>query len=81
MLFHEAALRNDEGVVPRNASLRRLDQSWRLAADNRREVIVVGRVPADAGATGASRLIINDGKTEPGSVRQESFVRLYLPVK
>jgi hypothetical protein len=34
-LFHEASLTYGEGVIPRNASLRRLDQSWRLSPDNR----------------------------------------------
>ena len=55
VLFHEAALKRDEGVIPRNASLRRLDLSWRLTADarddllNRDEVIVVGRAAPPIG--------------------------------
>jgi len=90
MLFHEASLRNDEGVVPRNASLRRLDQSWRLTADNRAEVIVVGRVAPNFGPLGTlfggsespSRLQLKDnGQSVPGFARQETYVRLYLPVK
>ena len=90
MLFHEASLRNDEGVVPRNASLRRLDQSWRLTADNRGEVIVVGRVLPPLGTIEAlfggpespSRLHLKEGPaTVTGMARQETYVRLYLPVK
>lgn len=89
LLFHESALRNDEGVVPRNASLRRLDQSWRLAPDNRNEVIVVGRVLPHPGTIDAvfggtespSRLKLKDGQATPGFARQETYVRLYLPVK
>ncbi|HEY1192115.1 MAG TPA: hypothetical protein VGE74_31090, partial [Gemmata sp.] len=62
-LFHESSLRNDEGVVARNASLRRLDQSWRLAEYSsefaRDEVIVMGRAapprgPAEEVLTGPS---------------------------
>ena len=90
LLFHEASLKNDEGVVPRNASLRRLDQSWRLAPDNRSEVIVVGRVLPPAGTIDAlfggsespTRLQLKEGQTSvPGLARQETYVRLYLPVR
>jgi hypothetical protein len=97
LLFHEAALRNDEGVIPRNASVRRLDQSWRLTPDNRGEVIVVGRaVPppgpaADlfAGPTSPTRLWLHGSPGShvdqpppvPGVGRQETYVRMYLPVK
>ena len=89
LLFHEASLKNDEGVVPRNASLRRLDQSWRLALDNRSEVIVVGRVLPPAGTFDAlfggsespTRLQLKEGQTSVlGMARQETYVRLYLPV-
>jgi hypothetical protein len=96
VLFHEGSLRNDEGVFPRNASLRRLDQSWRLAAANRDEVIVVGRVlpppgaaePLLGGRASPSRVWLKElpgaGKERPavpGTGRQETYVRLYLPVK
>lgn len=95
VLFHEAALRNDEGVIPRNASLRRLDQSWRLNPGNRDEVILVGRVvppagPAETllgGPESPSRLWLKGlpgaGPRWPitGTARQETYVRLYLPVK
>ncbi|MFO0796046.1 MAG: hypothetical protein U0804_01140 [Gemmataceae bacterium] len=92
VLFHEAALRNDEGVIPRNASLRRLDQSWRLSPENRHEVIVVARAPALAGPSAdltggpwsAARLWLKPGAARPavpGIGRTETYVRLYLPVK
>ena len=95
VLFHEGALKNEEGVVPRNASLRRLDQSWRLSADNRDEVIVVGRAvpttgPAEevlTGPTAAAKLWLKglpgsgDRRAIPGTARQETWVRFYLPVR
>ncbi|HUR53186.1 MAG TPA: hypothetical protein VMZ71_03590, partial [Gemmataceae bacterium] len=95
VLFHEAALRNDEGVLPRNSSLRRLDQTWRLAADNRDEVVVVGRVlpsPGKAdvlsGPQSPTRLWLKGlpggGRPAvpiPGTARQETYVRIYLPIK
>lgn len=97
LLFHEAALRNDEGVIPRNASARRLDQSWRLAPDNRDEVIVMGRAVPPPGPAGdlfngpasPTRLWLHGlpkGPTDqpppvPGVGRQETYVRMYLPVR
>src|SRR5262249_60812747 len=94
--FHEAALRNEEGVFPRNASLRRLDQSWRLNAENRNEVILVGRVvlPADqshkpfGGEWSPTRLWLKGlpqagekAPEVPGTGRQETYVRVYLPIR
>jgi hypothetical protein len=95
LMFHEAALRNDEGVVPRNASLRRLDQSWRLSPENRGEVIVVARAPVASGRSddltggpwSASRLWLAAAPGSgprppvPGVGRTETYVRLYLPVR
>ncbi len=95
ILFHEGTLRNEEGVYARNASLRRLDQSWRLVPDNREEVIVVGRVPPLRGAaeevlggtSSPSKLWLkglpaNGERTAiSGTGRQETWVRLYLPVR
>ena len=94
LLFHEASLRNDEGVIARNASFRRLDQSWRLVTDNRDEVVVAGRVlpPSDDadmlfnGPASPSRVWLKalpEAGTRPemrGLGRQETYVRLYLPV-
>lgn len=96
VLFHEAALGYGEGTIPRNASLRRLDQSWRLTPEHRDEVILVGRVtfpsgtPAEEALSGpgaASRLWLRQlpGTGErtaiPGTGRQEMWVRVYLPIK
>ena len=97
LLFHESSLRYGEGEIPGNASLRRLDQSWRLSPENRNEVILVGRVaaaspgPAEdtlSGANSPSRLwlkaIPGSGSTRepiPGTGRQETWVRVYLPIK
>jgi hypothetical protein len=94
-LFHEATLKNEEGVIARNASLRRLDQSWRLSPENRDEVIVVGRAAPPVGRaeevlTGpyapAKLSLKGVGTTGerwkiPGAARQETWVRFYLPVK
>lgn len=96
VLFHEAALTSAEGVYPRNASLRRLDQSWRLTAENRAEVILVGRAapppgPAEDtlhGPFAPSRVWLHglpgaqpQPQPLPGLGRQETWVRLYLPVR
>jgi hypothetical protein len=95
VLFHEAALKNEENVFARNASLRRLDQSWRLSEFNTDEVIVVGRavVPPTAaeaalsGPEAPSRLWLKalpgTGARPPiaGTGRQETWVRIYLPVR
>ena len=96
VLFHESSLTYAEGVIPRNASLRRLDQSWRLDPANQTQVIFVGRVPSNSGAaeetlsgkSSPSRLWLNSipgtGETRtpvPGLGRQETWVRVFLPVK
>ncbi len=95
MLFHEGSLRNDEGVTARNASFRRLDQSWRLSPENRDEVIVVGRVapplgPAEGVLTGPNapaklwlKSLPGSGERRPtpGTARQETWVRFYIPVR
>ena len=95
-LFYEQSLKNETGSYPRNASLRRLDQSWRLRPENRDEVILVGRVvvpslPAEealGGAASPTRVWLKglpgQGKARqpiPGTARQETYVRVYLPVK
>ncbi len=94
VLFHESSLTYAENVIPRNASLRRLDQSWRLTPDNRSEVILVGRATPPAGAAeetlcgpnSPSRLWLKGlpGSGErsaiPGTGHQETWVRVYLPV-
>ena len=95
VLFHEGTLRNEEGWFARNASLRRLDQSWRLSPENRDEVLIVGRSapppgPAEEVLTGPDapaklwlKGVPGSGERRPitGTARQETWVRFYLPVK
>ena len=96
LLFHESAMTYGEGVVPRNASLRRLDQSWRLDAGEKHQVILVGRAsppngPAEktlSGPYAPSRLWLKGVPSAsenrpplPGSGRQETWVRVYLPIR
>lgn len=45
LMFHEESQKSNDTAAPRNSTLRRLDQSWRLSSLHRDEVIVVGRVP------------------------------------
>lgn len=95
LLFHEGALSFAEGVFPRNASLRRYDQSWRLHSDHTAELILVGRVtlpagPAEEQLAGPSspsllwwRETPHSGLPRtplPGRGRQETWVRIYLPI-
>ncbi|HEY1379619.1 MAG TPA: hypothetical protein VGF55_22640 [Gemmataceae bacterium] len=92
LLFHEAWQGQGE---PSNGSLRDLDQSWRLADENRDEVILVGRLrqakgPAEAvtaGPDSPSRLWLDklpaDGGPRPelrGTLRQDTVVRVFLPL-
>ncbi len=44
LLFHEKSFVGDASEAPRNSSLRRLDQSWRLSSRNRDEIIVVAKL-------------------------------------
>lgn len=97
MLFHDAQP-GGEDRPPVNATLRRLDQSWRLTEQNRDEVILVARLATERGAgtvlvgepnsPSPTKLWLKDlpggGKPWPGltgTVRQETFVRVYVPVK
>jgi hypothetical protein len=95
LLFHEGALSFADGVFPRNASLRRLDQSWRLHPEHTHEIILVGRAapPGDdaeaqlSGPFSPSLLWWRQSPTSAtpripltGRGRQETWVRLYLPI-
>lgn len=96
VLFHEAVPRKDDKAKLQNASLRHLDQSWRLSERNRNEVIIVGKIAATTGPAdeafgdkySPSELWLKgmpgDGRKRtpvPGAGRQETYVRLYLPIK
>jgi hypothetical protein len=83
------------GQVP-NASLRNLDQSWRVAADRPEQAILVLRIPTretpaeemTRSADSPSRLWIGElptsGKPRPavqGTLKQETYIRVFIPVK
>ncbi|WP_149109734.1 hypothetical protein [Limnoglobus roseus] len=98
-MFHDEAQRNEDTAAPRNATLRRLDQSWRLSTLHRDEILVIGRVPivrdqpaedlmTDPASPSPTKLWLRDlpvsgKKREPqqGTLQQETFVRVYVPVK
>ena len=78
----------------RNIALRYLDQSWRLR--HKDEVILFGRIPREeraaeevtAGGASPSRLWLGTlpsaGQTRPplsGSLAQETYVRMIVPVR
>ncbi|MFO0936090.1 MAG: hypothetical protein U0798_06185 [Gemmataceae bacterium] len=96
MLFHEASLRPDTPLS--NASLRKLDQSWRVSPENLNEILLVARIPATTEK--AEELITRTNSPSPtqlwlksapgegkkrteinGFMRQETYIRAYIPVK
>jgi hypothetical protein len=95
-LFHEATV--GDSAPLQNASLRRLDQSWRLSSENRDELIVIGRVEPEYDASEAIMTDSNPASPTvlwlkelpgngqprqpvPGTMRQETVVRIYVPIK
>lgn len=95
-LFHEKALGSDVRPL-QNASLRDLDESWRLSEDNKDEAILVVKIDRTNGqaedvfsdATGPSptRLWLKGLPGQgprvavPGTLRQETYVRVYIPIR
>jgi hypothetical protein len=95
-LFHEKIAGGKAGGLE-NASLRELDQSWRLSEANRDEVMLLARVPVvsgpaeglltDPAGPSATTLWLKGlpgqgTRTEvPGSLRQETYIRVFIPVK
>lgn len=97
-LFHERAVAREAASRGlENASLRDLDQSWRLNEANRDEVLLLARVPAATGP-GEQLLTAADGPSAttlwlkglpgdgdrtpvPGSLRQETYIRVFIPLK
>jgi hypothetical protein len=92
LLFHSAG---NEATTERNSQLRTLDQSWRMNAAHKDEVILVARTAFVEGNAedvskndvSASRLWLGGlpdaGKTRKdldGTLTQETFVRVYIPV-
>jgi hypothetical protein len=79
-----------------NASLRRLDQSWRINPDRPEQAILVQRMPTREGPAEAmtrsgsspSRLWLGElptaGGRRPavnGTLKQETYVRVFIPVR
>jgi hypothetical protein len=94
LAFYDAAPPQGSRASLRNTSLRYLDQSWRMR-HLQDEVILYGRVAARQGdaqtvakdPASPSRLWLRDlpqtGHSWPelsGTLRQETFVRIYIPV-
>jgi hypothetical protein len=95
VLFTDA-LSDNRSQAP-NASLRRMDQSWRVAEDRPENAILVLRIATREGAqaedmardpASPSRLWLGDlptsGGTRPtmqGTLKQETYIRVFIPVK
>jgi hypothetical protein len=95
LLFTDTAAENLRTQGP-NASLRRLDQSWRVGEDRPEQAILVLRIPTrEASAEemtqspeSPSRLWLGELPTSGGSrpalqgtLKQETYVRVFIPVK
>lgn len=95
VLFADLAAANNLDQA-QNASLRRLDQSWRVGEDRPEQAILVLRIATNETAAegmaqapqSPSRLWLGDlptgGGTRPalqGTLKQETYVRVFIPVK
>jgi hypothetical protein len=95
VLFSDVAAETLRAQAP-NASLRRLDQSWRVSSDRPEQAMLVLRIPTREGpaeqmtraASSPSRLWLGElptsGKRRPdvnGTLKQETYVRVLIPVK
>ena len=97
LLFHEAANENDlRASQAPNASLRRLDQSWRVTPDRGEQALLILRVATAEGPAeemtlsprSPSRLWLGGqptgGGTRPplhGTLKQETYIRVLIPVE
>jgi len=97
LLFHEKILGSGSNRTIQNAGLRMLDESWRLSDTNKEEVIVLLRLAPAGGPSEAmfrdpdsaspTQLWVSGtpGKEPrpavPGVIQQETYVRVYIPVK
>lgn len=97
-LFHEKVMAREvtKGGLE-NASLRDLDQSWRLNESNRNEAMLLARIPAisgpaeglltDPAGPSATTLWLKELPGErprsvvPGTLRQETYIRVFIPIK
>jgi hypothetical protein len=95
VLFADYATESIRQFAP-NASLRRLDQSWRVTQDDPEQAILVLRIPTHVGQAeeisragdSPSRLWLGElptsGAKRPalkGALKQETYVRVFIPVK
>jgi hypothetical protein len=95
VLFTDAAVPGNLANAP-NASLRRLDQSWRVGEDRPEQAILVLRIPTREtpaedmaqSPESPSRLWLGElptsGGIRPGlqgTLKQETYVRVFIPVK
>jgi len=97
VLFHETANDEIRTGSPKNVSLRHLDQSWRVTGDRDEQAVLLLRVPTREGPgkemtnspLSPSRLWLGASPTDagavrpdlPGTLRQETYVRVFIPVK
>lgn len=94
-MFNDFALDSGRSPTP-NASMRRLDQSWRVSQDHPEQAVLVLRVPTHQGqaeevtraADSPSRLWLGElptsGAKRPtlqGTLKQETYIRVFIPVK
>ncbi len=85
MLFHEL-MQGQFGQLW-NASERELDQSWRIGEKNRHEAILVARLRTTLGPAvedpksdaAPTHLLLNHMPVS-GPLRQETYIRVYIPV-
>lgn len=92
--FHDFMQNSNDRLS--NASLRSLDQSWRISVDNPGEAILIGTLPSQDGpaeqvnaeAGSSTRLWLGafpGGSTERpkllGTLRQDTCIRVFFPVK
>jgi hypothetical protein len=95
IMFHEA-FESGGSRTARNAGFRDLDQSWRIGAEDRDGAVLYGQLPMVSGAaedvvkrnTTATRLWLGalpgSGQQRPpmqGTLRQETHLRFFVPVK
>jgi hypothetical protein len=94
-MFNDSLLEAGRPLTP-NASMRRLDQSWRVSQDHPEQAILVLRIPTREGQAedvtragdSPSRLWLGElptsGAKRPalqGTLKQETYIRVFIPVK
>jgi hypothetical protein len=94
-MFSDSILEAGRSLAP-NASMRRLDQSWRVSQDHPEQAVLVLRIPTREGQAeevtragdSPSRLWLGElptsGAKRPallGTLKQETYIRVFIPVK